>query len=213
MKKRNLLLLLLFTIVLIFVSNISIAQDTTKVNGSVIYNDVKSAINVNAPKIEKAITSLAQGLKVTADNVWNILVKQQKVWSICYLILTIAAIGNWLYFWKNNYIKYKPEDYYTTTQKVIGKITNPKYDEHDARHYPSRDTAKLLVEGDITETEIKLPLETIGCTIKNLKYLHLGMCIILSVLSFIHFETMLTGFINPEYGAMKTIATIAQNLK
>lgn len=37
--------------------------------------------------------------------------------------------------------------------------------------------------------------------------------IALSYFSFIHFSDMLTGFINPEFGALKTIVEVATKLK
>ena len=45
------------------------------------------------------------------------------------------------------------------------------------------------------------------------KYLHLIICIGLSGLSVYHFSNMLTGFINPEFGALKTIVEVATKLK
>jgi len=45
------------------------------------------------------------------------------------------------------------------------------------------------------------------------KYIHLMICLGLSGFSAYHFSDMLTGFINPEFGALKTIAEIAIKLK
>ena len=58
---------------------------------STVYNDVKSL----SPKVESAIKSLATELKTTTNALWIILVRQQLVWSIGFLILTLTSIFNW----------------------------------------------------------------------------------------------------------------------
>lgn len=113
-----------------------------------VYNDAKSL----SPKIESAIKSLATEFKTTTNALWDILVRQQLVWSIGFLILTLTSIFNWYLFYERNLNS-------------------------------------------------------------NLKYLHLIICISLSGLSVYHFGDMLTGFINPEFGALKIIAEMAIKLK
>src|SRR6188508_1867440 len=63
-----------------------------------VYNDAKSL----SPKIESAIKSLATELKTTTNALWDILVRQQLVWSIGFLILTLTSIFNWYLFYKRN---------------------------------------------------------------------------------------------------------------
>ena len=174
--------------------------DNTSKGISTVYNDVKST----APKIEKALSTLGKELKVGANAVWDVLVKQQLVWSWCFLILTLSAIGNWLYWYKLNIIKLDDKDSYLTTERIQKKVQNPKYDRYSSN-------TDIMINGDLIEREIRLPNRS--SLVKGYSYLHLTICIALSLLSFYHFSDMMTGFINPEYGAMKTIAEIATQIK
>lgn len=129
-----------------------------------IYTDVKSL----GPKVEGAINELAKGLKVGAESVWKILVKQQKVWSWCYLIGMIITIVSWTNFW------YRFKTYY--------------------HRYRAEDTG--WSGAAITITTV--------CFIISIG---------LSFMSITHLEPMMTGFINPEWGAMMNIVEIAKTLK
>lgn len=200
------------------ISSVSLA-DTTQVTPSVVYNDVKSI----GPKIEQALSALGKELKVGATAVWDILVRQQLVWSYCFLILTLISIFNWYLFYKRNFGKLKEGEYITGEQDVFDRVPNPDYDPaYRARYLPyegkpgytneiaDRRYAKYLHESKGKKT-IVVPITKDG--VFGFKYLHLTICICLSILSFLHFSDMLTGFINPEYGAMKTIAEIATQIK
>lgn len=66
--------------------------DSTKLTVGKVYTDVKAGIE-----------GLAKGLKVGAEAVFAILVKQQIVYAITYCILLIAVIISWICykkFWK-----------------------------------------------------------------------------------------------------------------
>lgn len=162
-------------------------KDGTKVVEKVYDAGVKVA-----PKIEKALESLGTSLKVGADKVWILLVRQQMVWSICFLLLTLASIANWI-IWIRRALSKK------------GLVERPyTFKESKDRGYSYE-----------TNTE-KSGMEFIDTNNSNLKwfiYVHLIICVVLSSLSFYHFTDMLTGFINPEFGAMKTIAEIASLIK
>lgn len=129
-----------------------------------IYSDVKSL----GPKVESAVTELAKGLKVGAESVWKILVKQQKVWSWCYLIGMIVTILSWCNFY------YRFKTYY--------------------HRYRTDDT-------DWSNSATMITIVTF--------IISMG----LSVMSILHLEPMMTGFINPEWGAMMNIIEIAKTLK
>ena len=168
---------------------------------STVYNDVKSL----SPKVESAIKSLATELKTTTNALWVILVRQQLVWSICFLILTVSSLLNWYLFYKrnlNNNLKY---------DKV--KIINQKLfysegtKESDVKNYPNYYAPAYR---NIEEEELQLIPNS---TIPKFKYLHLIICLGLSLLSIYHFSDMLTGFINPEFGALNTIVEVATKLK
>lgn len=167
---------------------------------STIYKDAKSL----APKIEDSIKSIAKGLKVGAESVWDILVKQQLVWSICFLILTLMSLINWHIFYKKNISDLKYEKGIVKVQKLLHREGAT---EHNELSYPAtyaRRWQTIEEEGLIEVPKYSNPV---------FKYIHLCVCITLSVFSFINFPDMLTGFINPEFGAMKNIAELALQLK
>ena len=78
-------------------------------------------------------------------------------------------------------------------------------DEFSKKHYE-----KIIRKLNIEEEELQLVSNS---TISKFKYLHLTICLVLSGLSIYHFGDMLTGFINPEFGALKTIVKVATSLK
>lgn len=183
---------------------------------STVYNDIKSL----SPKIESAIKSLATELKTTTNALWVILVRQQLVWSICFLILTLSALFNWYLFYKRTQVISKNIKWVTLERDMIGNIINPKYDSYYFKkidEYPGDIRTKKFVKGVIGREEYSCPQLS-----KNLeqtfiqhlfKYVHLTLCLTLSYFSFIHFSDMLTGIINPEFGALKTIVEVATKLK
>lgn len=176
---------------------------------STVYDDLKST----APKIEKALTSLGKELKVGVNAVWDILVRQQLVWSIAFLILTLSAITNWFMFYKR-YLHLKVSE---DTVKVLerNRLTTEEYPNPDYNKYSS-DPHRLIptLKREIGTDAKEQFIETIqNKNLDNFKYPHLIICMILSCFSFYHFNDMLTGFINPEFGAMKTIAEIASQIK
>jgi len=177
-----------------------------------VYNDAKSL----SPKIESALKSLATELKTTTNALWDILVKQQLVWSICFLILTISALFNWYLFYKRTQTIPKNITWITLTRDMIGDVINPNYDSY----YKDRKDdirGKMYINGVVGKEEYSCPQNPSNIEITILqdlfRYLHLIICIGLSGLSIYHFSDMLTGFINPEFGALKTIAEIAIKLK
>jgi len=243
MKKLTLLLIVLFTI------NISTAQTSkAKVNQIIkeqsdgivnnsqkgvatVYNDGKSVVTTvysdlksSAPKVYKALESLAKELKTTTDALWVILVKQQLVWSICFLILTLTSIFNWFLFYKRNVnIKLKEENFIIGKEDVYVDIENPKFEkDYYERYERYKDNSsyrseladirfKKTIRGYEGQRDILLPI--INPTNNWFKYLHLIICLGLSLLSIYHFSDMLTGFINPEYSALTTILKMVNQLK
>lgn len=243
MKKLTLLLIVLFTI------NISTAQTSKAevkqiireqsdgiVNNSqkgvaTVYNDSKSVVTTvysdlknSAPKVYKALESLAKELKTTTDALWVILVKQQLVWSICFLILTLTSIFNWFLFYKRNLnIKLTEIDFIKGQEDVFEEIPNPKFDEnYHERYKPYIGNSSYrqaladirflkTIRSEAGKKDILLPIE--NPTNNWFKYLHLIICLCLSLLSIYHFGDMLTGFINPEFGALKTITMVVQSFK
>ncbi|MFZ2965620.1 MAG: hypothetical protein WA079_01470 [Leuconostoc falkenbergense] len=179
---------------------VSTVYNDSKEAVSTVYNDVKSM----SPKVEEAVKSLAEQFKTTTNALWNILVKQQLVWSICFLILTLTSIFNWWLFYKRNLqIKLTKDDFVTGQRDIIGEIPNPNYNRYG-------DSDSQMINGPVGKEEILLLISNPN---NNwFKYLHLFICITLSVFSFYHFSDMLTGFFNPEYGALQTIMKVATKL-
>lgn len=168
-----------------------------------VYNDIKSL----SPKVESAIKSLATELKTTTNALWVILVRQQLVWSIGFLILTLSTLFNWFIFYKRNLSVKLTEQNFVKGNKINKKnVKNPEYTS-----YSSGDRGKILLE--ITESEEEILIPIVNPNNNWFKYLHLIICIGLSGLSVYHFSDMLTGFINPEFGALKTIVEVATKLK
>ncbi|WP_395058607.1 hypothetical protein [Flavobacterium sp.] len=207
MKK---LFLLLMICVLTFVN----AQTDKKTSATIetVYKDSKEGISTvykdlksTTPQIKSALESLSKELKTTTDSLWLILVKQQLVWSWGFLILIFSSIINWFLFYRKNYsANLKYEKVKVINQKLM--FRDGKTEEECERH-PS------VYGKQYTNIE-----EEGLCLIPNsnmsiFKYVHLAICITLSVFSFLHFSDMLTGFINPEFGALKTITEVVQNLK
>lgn len=194
---------------------------------STVYNDSKDVVKTVygdlkevAPKIESAITEVAKGLKVGAENVWQILIKQQKVWSIGFLILTIVSCINWYLFYKRNYTKNKDIEYTVLERDMISDIPNPKWEKSyaDDPYWRNKNDIRTIatIKGVVGKEQYNAPLlpETNETGMQIfLKFVHLVFCITLSYFSFVHFADMLTGFINPEFGAMKMLFETAQTLK
>ena len=179
---------------------VSTVYNDGKLLTKTVYNDAKAL----SPKIEKAINSLAESFKTTTNNVWNILVKQQLVWSIGFLILTLSSIFNWCLFYKRNLnVKLTEKDFVKGEKDIIGKILNPKYNNYS--NNPEYITGPVGREDSLISIENK--------NNNWFKGFHLTICVLLSIGSVYYFSDMLTGFINPEFGALKTIAKLAIQLK
>ena len=129
-----------------------------------LYDDSK----ILGGKLEGAISYVAEGLKTTSIKAWEILVKQQLVWSYCFLFLTLLSLYS-VYRFFNQW-----------------KIMNTDLDE----------------SGDIKGNQGGLTAI-------------LGLIALFSsIVSGIHFEQMITGLVNPEFGALRTLfEIIQQNIK
>ena len=144
-------------------SGVTAVYDDGKGAISTVYNDMKSL----APDIKSALVSIAEGLKTTSEKVWDILVKQQLVFSLSYLVLFISSLFLWFQFKKQ----------YNLLQTDLDEDNNIK-------------------DKNILFT-VLLAL----------------LAITDSVVSGLHMVDMITGFVNPEYGALKNIIEVASTLK
>jgi hypothetical protein len=189
---------------------VSTVYNDGKLLTKTVYNDAKAL----SPKVEKAISSLAESFKTTTNNVWNILVKQQLVWSIGFLILTLSSMFNWCLFYKRNLnVKLTEKNFVKGEKDIIDKIPNAQFDSYyEGRNgYQNDIRSKRYIDGPIGKEDILIPIENQNNS--WFKGFHLTVCVLLSIGSIYYFPDMLTGFINPEFGALKTIAKLAIQLK
>jgi hypothetical protein len=210
MKKIILLLILVFSLNINAQKNnqsnesskaIETVYKDSKNGIQTVYNDLKST----TPQIKNALEALSKELKTTSDSLWRILVKQQLVWSWCFLILMFSSIFNWVLFYRRNLSKnVKYEKVRVIKQKLM---YNEGVTEDNIKAFPSSYQKRYT---NVEEEELRIVPES---TIPYFKYFHLTICVILSVFSFLHFSDMLTGFINPEFGALKTITEVIKNIK
>lgn len=199
-------------------SNTTKVIDKTSNAIETVYSDVKGSI----PHINKAIESLGEDLKIGAHAVWDVLVRQQVVWSLAFLALTLSAIFNWYIYYSRNFKAIKKDKLEKTKSKIPILLDNPEFNQeyHDRYKTSSYSRSehidiryrKHIIGYKESEEYIK-PIENGSQNKILLSYVHLISCILLSVASIWNFKDMLTGFINPEFGALKTIATIAEQLK
>ena len=219
--KKIILFIALMTMTLSFAQSKQVDKllDNSKDGVSTVYNDSKQAVSTVyddvkslSPKVESAIKSLATELKTTTNALWVILVKQQLVWSICFLILTLSALLNWFIFYKRNLNKLTEKDFIIGKKPIFGDILNTNYDKYYAK-YDDDLRGRMYIKSDKPTGEEDILLLITNPNNIWFKYLHLIICIGLSGLSVYYFSDMLTGFINPSYGALKTIVQVAHSLK
>jgi hypothetical protein len=130
---------------------------------STLYNDVKSLY----PDAKSTIQELYNQIKKVSSYTWNLLVKQQQVWSWCYLFGELLFFFAVYRFWKA-YEDYKTDKDETGSSKSVNI----------------------------------LPIIILG-----------GSSLLLGYFSLIHFETMMTGFFNPEFGALRNLIEIGKTLR
>ena len=210
MKKIILLIILAFSLSINAQKNnafdksskaIETAYTDSKDGIKTVYNDLKST----TPQIKNALEALSKELKTTSDSLWRILVKQQLVWSWCFLILIFSSALNWFLFYKRNLSQnLKYDKVRVIKQKLMYKEGTS---EKDVEHYPSSYKRSYT---NVEEEELRVVPNS---NMPYFKYFHLVICVTLSVFSFLHFSDMLTGFINPEFGALKTITEVIKNIK
>lgn len=204
---------------------------------SIVYNDGKEAtkeiysqIKKASPKAASLLTKMAEKLEVTVDSVWSILVRQQFVWSICFLILTITSLLNWYLFYQRNISSNNiliDREAVILERDMIGDVINPKFDKY---YFNKWENGDMDYRNDIRRFEtIKGPIggkeqymdykPTIDLTQEKttvqiiFQAVHMIICLVLSYLSITNFAQMITGFYNPEFGAMTNILDFAMSFK
>lgn len=144
----------LFTVILILTQLSVFAEDTTTTQIS----DVERVVDKYVDKTTEALKGLAEALQVPADHVYNVLISQQKLISISYILLFfLGLIGLF------------------TTTKIVRYMIKKDYED-----------AGYVIVG------------IVGGVI----------FLIITIIGIGHTEIILTGFINPEYGAIKEISNL-----
>jgi hypothetical protein len=163
MKNLFIILITLFT----SLNSNAISLDSTLKQTTDVITQLDTSSNFKAivGNTQEAVKYLAVGLKTTAENVWDILVKQQKVKSWTYLLLFLFAI---------------------IVDVLIIKVIKQTFAYVDDKENPGPYVLSvfLIIAGAV-----------------------------FSVYNSSNLYPMLTGFINPEYGALKDIVEIAQQFK
>jgi len=80
-----------------------VAYKDSKSAISTVYGDGKDVVKYLTPKTEKLLDKISVKLETTTNEVWRILVRQQKVWSFAYLLGFITS----LIFWYRFYLSFK----------------------------------------------------------------------------------------------------------
>jgi len=148
-------------------SVVSNAIDSTKtaVKKGIGIVDTSSNFKMVYTDIKDGITALALGLRVGAEHVYMVLVKQQIVYAIVYLIVGLFAlflIVNWI----NGY----------------------------------KDTKQKWLDGDMTGLGV---IKTIQIFIAGIMF----------IVFLFHIDSIVMGFVNPEYGAIQEIIDIVKDNK
>jgi len=150
-------------------SVVSNAIDSTKIafKSGIGIVDTSSNFKMVYTDIKDGITALALGLKVGSEHVYMVLVKQQIVYAIVYLIIGLFAlflIVNWINGYKDTKQEWGDFDYGPTGLGIIKTI-------------------QIAIAG-----------------------------VMLGVFLF-HIDSIVMGFVNPEYGAIETIIHIVKDNK
>lgn len=163
MRKLFFMLAIMLTTMTYANDSVDKVVDKTSNGIGTVYNDGKELLKTISPKIEAAVGELAKGLKVTTTKVWEVLVKQQRVNSWCYLAGMIIGLLSWAHFYFRFY----------------------------------RLSKDLDAKGKIKESNILITI--LSC----------ATAIFFTVLGVLHFNAMMSGFMNPEYPAMVQIVQMA----
>ena len=182
MKKRGTIITLVLLITLMF--NISYQASATSIDSlvtgatqtvvaikdsatqSIKEIDTSSTFKAMYSDFKYGITALAGSLKVGAEHVYEVLVKQQIVYSIIWLLVLIIGITFiciWLYRYKD-----------------------------DKEEWENRQDATAL---------------------GVFRTLQLFCGALMFILGMINIDTIITGFINPEYGALKEVIEMVKKIK
>lgn len=128
--------------------------------------DTSSTFKAMYSDFKQGVVALASSLKVGAEHVYGVLVRQQVVYAIVFLTLTIIGlilILNWIK-------KYKD------------------------------DKEEWQKDNDITGLGL-------------IRVIQIGVALLMIFIGVIHINSIMTGFINPEYGAIQDVIEMVKDVK
>lgn len=149
-----------------------IELDAVSSSKSTVADQTTQIINTVFDKTTEAITELASALKVPAEHVYSVLMKQQLVISLTYSIITIFLFILGVF--------------------LISKAINGQRKAND--NYNKGRTGEYYVKYDLDDNWWLAGIIA-GCVI-----------LVVDIIAFISMSgDIVTGFINPEYGALHEI--------
>lgn len=167
--------------------SVSHANDTTSVVSNITGTVSKTLASVDTSSLSKTIykdfksgiDAIASSLKVGATHVYEVLVKQQYVYSIIYLIVYLVLLAFTISLYKITRKTYK-------AHRILCGYADSDRGAPDLDNSPKGVLSVVLAI--ITIGIFIALIATFGTTI----------------------ETVITGFVNPEYGAMKDIVNFTK---
>ena len=155
-------------------SDLSKTAQQGKASLSTVYGDSKDGIKTIygdmsslGGEAKGAIKDIVKELKQVSVKAWDLLVRQQMIWSLCYLVITLSSIVLGFKFFNQFKFMLSQED--------------------DKGEMKDKNIPLTIIYG------ILFTITAYG--------------------SAIHFEPMLTGFFNAEFGALRTLIELGQKIK
>lgn len=155
-------------------SNLSKTAQEGKASLSSVYGDSKDGIKTVYEDLSSlggeakgAIKDIVKELKQVSVKAWDLLVRQQMIWSLCYLAVTLSSLIFGFRFFKQ--------------LKITGT------DRTSTDDYKSTNIVLSIVYGTLFVSAL--------------------------LFSSLHLEPMMTGFFNPEFGALRTLIELGQKIK
>jgi hypothetical protein len=136
--------------------------------------DTSSTFKLMYSDFKQGIVALASSLKVGAEHVYGVLVKQQIVYAVVWLVTFIIGfllVLNWIKQYKN-----KDEIWWMSGG----------YKTYYNESYPT------------------------GLGI--VRFIQISVCLTMLITSIFNFDVIMTGFINPEYGAIRDVIEMVKTI-
>jgi hypothetical protein len=144
--------------------------------------DTSSTFKLMYSDFKQGIVALASSLKVGTEHVYFVLVKQQIVYAVVWLVTFIIGfllVLNWIKQYKN-----KDEIWWMSGRE--NPYSNKSYPTGSNESYPT------------------------GLGI--VRFIQILVCLTMLITSIFNFDVIMTGFINPEYGAIRDVIEMVKTI-